>query len=76
MKHESKKKKRKNGGEGGLVGRKKKERQGKKRTETDWGGRRERLRNNIHKSVNMCLSHEQPIGSIYFVFFRMAVVRG
>lgn len=33
------------------------------------------LRNNIHKSINMCLTYEQPIGSIYFVFFRMSVVR-
>lgn len=37
--------------EGRLEGRrKKKERQGKRKTETDWRGRRERMRNNIHKS--------------------------
>lgn len=40
------------------------------------GGRRAGMRSNIHKIKNMCSTHEQPIGSIYFVFFSMTVVIG
>ena len=36
---------------------------------------KEEVRNNIHKSIIMCLTHEQSIGSIYFVFFGMTVVK-
>ena len=67
----------KNEEEGGKVGKKKiNKRWGKEKTDTDWKGRRERMRNNIHKIINMCLTQEQSIGSINFVSFRMTVVRG
>lgn len=31
--------------------------------------------NNVQKSINMCLTYDQPMGSMYFVFSKKTVVR-
>lgn len=65
-KHKSGKNKRKKEGEGGKVGRKKKMSSEARKRLSLIG--KEEVRNNIHKSINMCLTHEQSIGNIYLFF--------